>query len=138
MILVLGGMCQGKHSFCKKEFPKAELIDDFECKIREQLRQGKDPVKEAERWIEDKMIGSFTDITGVSIDKADPIKDTGADSVAGKPELVIIMREVGSGVVPMEREEREWREAVGRVSCLFAERAARVYRLLAGIPQRLK
>ncbi|OON86972.1 hypothetical protein BXO88_05360 [Oribacterium sp. C9] len=137
MILVLGGMCQGKHSFCKKEFPTAVLIDDFEYKIREQLKQGKDPVKEAERWLEDNT-GSFTDITGVSSDKADRIKDMGSDSVAEKPELVIIMREVGSGVVPMDREEREWREAVGRVSCLFAERAARVYRLLAGIPQRLK
>ncbi len=137
MILVLGGMCQGKHCFCKKAFPKAELIDDLECKIREQLKQGKDPVKEAERWIEDRA-GLFSYDIGESGDASEEIKDIGSDSGEKNRELVIIMREVGSGVVPMDREEREWREAVGRVSCLFAERAARVYRLLAGIPQRLK
>ncbi|ETP73704.1 adenosyl cobinamide kinase/adenosyl cobinamide phosphate guanylyltransferase [Lachnospiraceae bacterium JC7] len=137
MILVLGGMCQGKHCFCRKEFPEAELIDDFEYRIREQLKQGKDPVKEAESWIGDKA-GFFSYDSGVSGDESEGIKDSGSDSAAEKREIVIIMREVGSGVVPMDREEREWREAVGRVSCIFASRADRVYRLLAGIPQRLK
>ncbi len=113
MILIIGGMCQGKHDFCKKEYPEADVIDNYEKRVRDELESGLDPITEAEKLL-------------TAIDN---------DSAA---ELVILMREVGSGVVPMDRSERLWREQTGRVSCFFAERADRVYRMLAGIPQRLK
>ncbi len=112
MILIIGGMCQGKHDFCKREFPDGNIIDNYEERVREELDKGLDPLSEAQRCL-------------------DSIDDTCS-------ELIILMREVGSGVVPMDKSERVWREQTGRVSCLFAERADRVYRMLAGIPQRLK
>ncbi|WP_044931330.1 bifunctional adenosylcobinamide kinase/adenosylcobinamide-phosphate guanylyltransferase [Oribacterium sp. NK2B42] len=136
MVLIIGGMCQGKHDFCKSEFPDAEVIEHYEERIREELGKGKDPVSEAEKWLDD--ISATMEIDGtdsaihLSMDSANRFKEQ------LPRELVIIMNEVGSGVVPMDKDEREWREAVGRVSCSFAKRADRVYRLLAGIPQRLK
>ena len=54
------------------------------------------------------------------------------------PKLIVISDEVGCGVVPIDREEREWREAVGRVCCLLAQRSERVDRVYAGILTCLK
>lgn len=51
---------------------------------------------------------------------------------------VVIATEVGGGVVPVDRAEREAREAAGRLACLLAERAERVVRVFCGLPQVLK
>jgi hypothetical protein len=54
------------------------------------------------------------------------------------PHCVIICNEVGGGIVPMEKSEREHREKVGRVSCMLAKRADAVYRVVCGIGMRIK
>lgn len=51
---------------------------------------------------------------------------------------VIISDEVGCGVVPVDRFEREWRETVGRICCLLAKNAEQVVRLFCGVPMVLK
>ena len=51
---------------------------------------------------------------------------------------VVILTEVGSGVVPMGAGERAWRERAGRLACQLANRAACVVRMVCGIPQVLK
>lgn len=51
---------------------------------------------------------------------------------------VVVCREVGCGVIPMDRKERDRREAVGRLCCDLAQRAEAVYRITCGIPMRLK
>ena len=55
-----------------------------------------------------------------------------------RPDAVILCDEVGCGVVPMDREDRAWRERVGRTCCTLAERADRVVRVYCGIPMVLK
>lgn len=54
------------------------------------------------------------------------------------PGVVILCDEVGCGVVPIAREERAWREAVGRLCCALARRADAVERMFCGIPMTLK
>lgn len=51
---------------------------------------------------------------------------------------VIISDEVGCGVVPVDRFEREWRETVGRICCLLAQDAEQVVRVFCGVPMVLK
>lgn len=46
--------------------------------------------------------------------------------------------EVGSGVIPLQYEQRRAREATGRLCVLLAQRADRVVRLVAGIPTVIK
>lgn len=53
-------------------------------------------------------------------------------------ETIIICNEVGAGIVPMKREEREYRELVGRVCCELAKHATRVERIVCGIGVRIK
>ena len=50
----------------------------------------------------------------------------------------VVCREVGCGVVPMDRADRDRREAVGRLCCALAEQTQAVYRVNCGIPMRLK
>ena len=54
------------------------------------------------------------------------------------PDVILICDEVGCGVVPIAREERAWREAVGRLCCALAQRADTVERIFCGIPMTLK
>lgn len=54
------------------------------------------------------------------------------------PQAVILCDEVGMGIVPIEKQERVWRELVGRACCLIAHRADEVVRLVCGIPQTIK
>lgn len=46
--------------------------------------------------------------------------------------------EVGCGVVPIDRADEAYREAVGRLCCALAEQADAVVRVTAGIPQYIK
>ncbi len=54
------------------------------------------------------------------------------------PDAVVVCDEVGMGVVPLDAQGRQWREAVGAAMCLLASRARRVTRVVCGIPQRIK
>lgn len=51
---------------------------------------------------------------------------------------VVICDEVGSGIIPVEREQREKREACGRLCIALAEKAERVVRMVCGIPTVIK
>lgn len=58
------------------------------------------------------------------------------------PELlkkqVVICNEVGSGVIPVEKSERETREQTGRLCIQLAQKADCVVRLVCGIPTVIK
>ena len=66
----------------------------------------------------------------------DPLK--GAEALTLKKDLVILLDETGCGVVPAEKKEREYREAVGRTGCFLAEHADEVWRVVLGIGTRIK
>lgn len=51
---------------------------------------------------------------------------------------IVTANEVGCGIVPMEAEQRLFRERAGRLSCLLAQRADTVLRVCCGLPQVLK
>ena len=54
------------------------------------------------------------------------------------PDCIIISDEIGNGIVPMEHEEREYRELTGRLLCELANKADRVERIVCGIGERIK
>ena len=51
---------------------------------------------------------------------------------------VVACCEVGGGIIPMERSDREARDATGRLCVLLARRAEKVVRMVAGIPVAIK
>ena len=59
-----------------------------------------------------------------------------ADALAQKE--IVIATELGGGLIPVEKQAREKREAAGRLACLLAARADTVIRVCCGLPQLLK
>lgn len=53
-------------------------------------------------------------------------------------DMIIITDEIGYGIVPMDKEERVWREETGRACTNIAKKAAVVTRLIAGFPVKIK
>ena len=51
---------------------------------------------------------------------------------------IIICNEIGNGIVPIDKFEREYRERVGRILIELAKRAEEVERVLCGIGQKIK
>ncbi|MCR5487955.1 MAG: bifunctional adenosylcobinamide kinase/adenosylcobinamide-phosphate guanylyltransferase [Lachnospiraceae bacterium] len=51
---------------------------------------------------------------------------------------IVICDEVGSGIIPMDKEEEAFRERVGRRLVMLAKRAGRFERVVCGIGMRLK
>ena len=113
MILVIGGSAQGKLAFARENLEVAAFSDGVLGKENAVYR-----LHEAMR-------------NGVGKAELDAY-------LARHPNAVIICDEVGCGIVPMDRAEREWREAVGRLCCYLAGRAEQVYRVFCGIGTRIK
>ena len=53
-------------------------------------------------------------------------------------DCVAVCNEIGCGIVPASKEDRDYREMVGRVACAIAKKADAVYRVEAGIAQKIK
>ncbi len=67
--------------------------------------------------------------------------ETGASPQSLLPELlgkVVTCDEIGCGIVPIDPIEECWREETGRLCCALAAEADEVYRVWAGLPQRIK
>lgn len=108
MIFVTGGAWQGKHEFVKQRWPEARIYDGLHRLVKEKLAAG----EEVSEYI-DEMIR----------------KD---------PDTVLISDMIGSGIIPMDPEENNWREVHGRICCDIAARADEVYLVTCGIGQRIK
>lgn len=111
MILIIGGVAQGKRQYVANEYKGYEVIESYHEKIRMQLEQGEDPLASAKSLLAD-------------------VKDV--------DHLVIICNEVGYGLVPIDAMERKYRETVGRVNCYLATEATEVVRVVAGMPMKIK
>lgn len=108
MIFITGGAAQGKRKFAMEYFPGAMVMAAYQMTIEQCLKEGKDPVAQTRAML----------------------------SIS--PDVVIIMSEVGSGIVPASAQDRMFRDEVGRVGCYLAQQAEEVYRVVAGIGMRIK
>lgn len=51
---------------------------------------------------------------------------------------IVLCDEIGCGVVPIDRAADDWREQTGRLCCALAARADEVWRVHAGLAQKIK
>ena len=121
--LLIGGIAQGKTTYALtaygRETPRWE---DFAAWFRERLQNGGSPEEECEAFLSGG---------------APPPKACLAGEDKEQP-LLILADEIGSGIVPMAKEERAYRERYGHYLCRLAEEAQSVERLLCGLAQKLK
>lgn len=109
MKLYIGGVCQGQEELARAENPDGAYFPDFHEVIRRAvLTEQQEPRAFARQFC------------------------------AEHPNAIVIANEVGAGVVPIERDERRFREAVGRALCVIAQEAESVTRCVCGIGVRIK
>lgn len=114
MVLIIGGMSQGKLRFARRELGVAAWNDstlgEENCvyRLHEAIRTLDDPENAVSAWCENH------------------------------PDGVMICDEVGCGITPLDRAERSWREQVGRICCHIAEQSNAVYRVSCGLGVRIK
>lgn len=135
-ILVLGGAFQGKGDFVQQEYhiKKQDMINSLEslksCILSEENRN---PM----------VINGFHAIIGEAVKKQEDmsffnhwIAQEHGSFVTGN--WIIISDEIGCGIVPVEKEERQIREETGRLLCRISSQADKVFRIMCGIPTQIK
>lgn len=120
MILVVGARTSGKRSFVMQEY-------------------GYQPEQIADAILDERpVICNLQDYLKANPDSsADPDSSAKLLGLLVKKE-VVICNEIGSGIVPLQASEREWREATGRLCIALAEQAKQVVRIVCGLPTVLK
>ncbi|MBR3225991.1 MAG: bifunctional adenosylcobinamide kinase/adenosylcobinamide-phosphate guanylyltransferase [Atopobiaceae bacterium] len=112
MILVTGGIASGKRTYVR-----SLGYDDGQ--------------------MDKRLAGDACVLVGLEeLLRAGELGEADVDALARKD--VVVCCEVGQGVVPMEAEERVWRERVGRTCASLAQRASKVVRMVCGIPLVIK
>ena len=129
MILITGGTSSGKATFARN--------------LAAQHGWGEDDVAFN---VEELLWGQAESIDQVASAGDDTAGHTSSKALSATPELlerlaakeIVTCSEVGAGIVPLDAQERAWREAVGRMSCELANQAEVVVRMVCGIPVVLK
>ena len=130
MILIFGGSYNGKLNFCKEKY----MVKDDEI-----FFCGKDNKDNIEKLNFNKKV-----ICGLHIFVKECVKNNirsldiiknNADNLNDK---IIICDEINSGIVPMKKEDRMWREECGQSLQFLSKHSEEVYRVFFGIPEKLK
>lgn len=77
-------------------------------------------------------------ITADTTAKTMPAAEIINDIYGANPDIILICDEVGGGIVPLKKEDRIYRETVGRALCCAVKKSDRVERVMCGIGQCLK
>lgn len=112
MKFVTGGAFQGKHTFVREKFPQERCITVEEEQVLACLAAAEDVLSQIRAEI--------------------------AEVEYEGRQAVIVMNEIGSGITPMEAEQRKLRDEMGRIGCVLADEAEEVYRVIAGIGVKIK
>ncbi len=124
MILVTGGCFQGKTSYACETFgiEKEETADGALCPAEELYRTRL--LYHFHEYIR-RMMKTGQDFSMERLKRENP-------------EVVLVTNELGYGVVPVDRFDREYREKTGRVCCQIAKEATQVHRVVCGIGTVIK
>ncbi len=126
MWLVSGGAYQGKLDYVMKKtgISLEEVADGATCSLEEMFH--KPVVNQFHMWI-DRMLKENKEVS------------TMVQLLTEKnPEIIIIVNELGCGVVPVEPYDRKYREVTGRICCELARNANQVHRVICGIGTVIK
>jgi adenosyl cobinamide kinase/adenosyl cobinamide phosphate guanylyltransferase len=126
MILIFGGIYQGKLSYAQEKFQLSDS-DIYRCSEDEvSVPINKRAVYEFDKWIL-AMIRHDVDVSS-NIKRFMELN----------PDAVVICNDISCGVVPVDALQRKWREDTGRALVTLSRASIEVYRLFCGIPMRVK
>ena len=130
--MIIGGAYQGKTELALKMSAMTEN--------REAADGWSDPLEAAwSRPVILNLHGYIKRFSDMEDTKArEKMRDFIYNIIRNNPNACITADEIGSGIVPIEREDRLWRELCGEAVQLLAAEAEEVFRVIGGIPMRLK
>lgn len=117
MDLIIGGKAQGKLKYTLEYFSLSESDVSYDALSDKRVVYGLEEFIRQAGENAEKLLETF---------------------VENNPSSIIICDEVGSGIVPLEKAERDYRERVGRICCALAKKARRVHRVFCGIGTVIK
>lgn len=138
MVLVTGGIYQGKTAFIRQTFftegivPEKYIIRGVDASFPELCSCR--CVMNFELWIRGRIREHKKDLPGILDELTKQVKEL----MKQNPDVIIELQEMGCGIVPMKEEERIYRECCGRIGCLIAENGSEVYRVVCGIAQKIQ
>jgi len=124
MVFIIGGRSQGKLDFALREYGPRRVID-LSVSSFDDVRDG------------DIAVNLHEGIRNLLRDGINPVEYI-ESLLPGLGNTVFIGDETGSGIVPLEPEERAWRDETGRAYQLMTKYSERVDRVFAGINLVLK
>jgi len=126
MILIVGGAEQAKleYALALTKADRAQSVDGGTC--------------EAGEIYTAKILDGLHRFIRRCLDEGRDVSGLAQEIMERNPSLTIICDELGCGIVPMDPQDRLWRETTGRLCVELAQRAERVDRVVCGLGQRLK
>ncbi len=126
MVLITGGAYQGKVDYAIEKFNLSRK-DIYTCtRDKVELPEGAAIINNVEELV-----------WACLANDRDPLKYLAARKSRWN-KSVMIVNDISCGIVPMDKNERIFREAVGRTTMYLAQEALAVVRVFAGIGKRLK
>lgn len=124
MILIFGGAYNGKLEFVKEKYD-IDTEEIFFC-TNENLNFKKKVLCGLHIFTRTCVLNNINSLQ-ILENNMDILKDT-----------IIICDEINSGIVPMEKLDRAWREETGRVLQFLTKNSSSVYRMFFGLEEQLK
>lgn len=126
MIMITGGAFSGKKDYAKKRFgfSDEEILNGENCSL--------------EAVFSAKCIADFQLIVKRLLEENADVQTFTERLCKENPNAVVIINEIGAGIIPLEKSDRIWREETGRAGCLIARNSSEVIRLACGIPTTIK
>ena len=119
MILVFGGAFNGKLGFVKEEFEVSEE-DIFYC--------NEDKINFSK-----KVICGLHKFTYFNVTKEKSSIEFIKNNIKLFKNKIIICDDISSGIVPLKKEDRIWREETGKCLQYLSKESSKVYRVFCGI-----
>lgn len=126
MWLITGGAYQGKLEYALKigSVKEESMVNGATCAYEELLE--KPLVNRFQLWIK-RMLLQEKDVN-LLVEQI----------IQMNPELIVIVDELGCGIVPIDDFDRNYREITGRICCKIAKEAKEVHRVMCGIGTVIK
>ena len=125
MILIFGGAYQGKLEFAKENFNFTEE-DIFICTQENEIDWSK------------KVLCDMDQAFLRHVRDGKESREVLADHLKELKDKILIVNDISQGIVPMERELRDWREMTGRAMLYISKEADEVYRVFCGLGSKIK
>lgn len=126
MILIVGGAFQGKEAYARERFflEETDIMDGQSCEL--------------EAIFQAKAVSHFHEYIRRCMEEGRDVSPLPEMLRKKNPQVILMANELGSGVVPAEAFDREYRETVGRICCELAREAEEVHRVVCGIGRVIK